>query len=265
MADEQTNGEGMEGESDQSNPNEVDATEGLRQRIRKELEYELVQQLLEERTDNGVYKGIQRVASKKDRENGSLRQENVQLSGELQELKRQFSEAMEMYNYTSGVLYNNLPDSERQRVSNEIAAINARKMQVQMEDMRRRLAAGQQVQQPERDEFQDALNSARAEADEALRETVSQFGLDPNDKNLDFGDRDEAFATRLKKLNKSLVVRRKQLDAEDKEAVKPKVPVTPTRTGSGSGAGLPDPTGRTTLQRGSAAVLERVRQQIAAR
>lgn len=267
LSDEQiTTDEGVGAASNQSDANQVDENEGLRKQIRKEIEDDIVQQLLEERSDSGVYKGIQRVVSKKDKQYENLNSQYAKQGSELQELKRQFNDAIEMFNYSSGVLYQNLPDNERQRVSAEIAARNTQRMQAQVEDMRRQMSAGSQsqVQPPQSDEFQEILEKARTEANDALRETASQFGIDPSDSALDYGDPDETFGARLKKLNKSLTARRKELDAQDKEAVKPKVAVTPTRTGSGSGAGVPDSYGRTTLQRGSAKILERVREQMAA-
>lgn len=90
-----------------------------------------------------------------------------------------------------------------------------------------------------------------------LKDIVTDYGVDPNNKELDFGSDDETFTVRLAKTKNSVrAIRRKS----DEEAVA-SVRGTPVNTRGATGGSIPTPTsGQSLLQQGAAARLKMMRQ-----
>lgn len=239
-----------------SGNNEGTDPASIRKALKEEVVNELVGELSRGDKDSPVYKGLQRVIASKDQQIQSLQMAQQALA---QQMQAGFTSLSTEDQFLSAALIRNLPSAEQERIQRELSARKQAALEAQVRALQQpKPPVPQYPQVP--DPYEEQLKAARAEAEAVMRESVKEYGLDPDDKSLDYGSQDEVFAQRFKKLNSSIAKALKAKDDAVVAGVRQTVPMTPSRTGggsssSGSGAGF----GRGTLSEGANEVLERIR------
>lgn len=246
-----------DGEGTQDKPDE------LAIKIRQQLEEEVINALVEERTDSPFYKGMQKALSKRDRQLQEVTQARERAEAALAELRAQQESLNEGMKFLSEKLFGSMSEEQRAEIVQELQVRRLDKIEKDNQSLRERLnkpAAAPAPVTSESDgdeEFEALMKREVEEAVASMRDTAKEFGLDPADKRLDYGKDDEKFAVRFKKLNASIAAAIKANEEAEVDSVRPKAPITPTR--SGEGRAPDDSEGRTLLRRGSDKLLEEMR------
>lgn len=238
-------------------------------RVRAEIEEQVVQAIINEDTNSGVYKGMQRVVSRHANENQRLAREleaanlrAYQQQQELAQMRSQVEELNPAIAFLGQTLMENLPDETRAAAVGKLQQISAERntkaMQAQIAQLQQQAIRPVVVApQPQVDDsaLEEELNRRIAQHVQALQKTAADVGLDPADKRLDYGSDDDFPAVRAQKLTASIAKVLKETNGEldslktgNREA---------TRT-SGGGLISPD-TGTSLLQRGAQKRLEMMR------
>lgn len=242
-----------------------DPDDDFKARVRAEIEEEVINALAEERTDSPFYKGMQKTLSKRDRQLQEAEQRRALLETELQATKDQTSGLAEAVQYLSEKFFNNLPEDERNAVVAELQSKRLERMEKQLAQRQSNPSPAPAPVTPEPDDdFEAVLRREVEEAVTSMRETAKEFGLDPNDKRLDYGKDDEKFAVRFRKLNASIRAAIKADEEAAVDEVRPKAPTTPTRTGT-QGTAPDDTYGHSLLRRGADKLLADMRAATPAR
>lgn len=225
-------------------------TSDVESRLRAEFEARLKQEL----ESNGAYKALQTALNKNVQR---YQQELAARDAKLAALESQLSGTREGVEYLSSTVLANLPEEERDRITADLSKREVQRLSKEIQELKSARAYAQQpAAEPSFDEQQ--WQAILAEARESLEETAREYGLDPNEKGLDYGSDEEPFAKRLKKLNASAKAVRAAKDKADVESVKQKAPIAPTRTtGAGAAADL-DP-GKDYLTQGASELWDRIR------
>lgn len=230
-------GDGDNGETGGGDDSELDP------RVQKALDkkiQELVDQLASEDTNSPVFKGMQRRLNERDRKIAEMQQ---QFAAAIQDAQGKANSAEEKATFGLETLLSSFDDETRKELETKISA---KKNQTELEQMRTLLTAmargdikpGQQQQQQQQPdgESQAQLAEATRRRDEyiaKLKDLASITGVDPDDKRLDYGDKDMWNAgdiqDRFQKSLKAIVEAEKDVDG-----VRQKVKAPATRGGAPS-------------------------------
>ena len=241
----------------------------LTTKIRAQLEEEVINALVEERTDSPFYKGMQKALSKRDRQLQAAEQARAVSEQTLAALQSEFSSLKDGMGYLSEKMFANLPEEEREAVVRELQQKRIDNIENQNKALMQRLNQPQAPQptaptEPD-DDIEAMIRRETEEAVNSMRDTVKEFGLDPNDKRLDYGKDDEKFAVRFRKLNASVAAAMKGNEEAEVDSVRPKASITPTRKDSSGRPIEDDGQGHSLLRRGADKLLEEMRAATPAR
>ncbi len=207
------------------------------ERILAEREAALVKAIESGDTKNGVYKGLQKQLSKRDRENIELKQQLEAAVAKLQQFEGLADELTEGLNWASDVMLGALPDEDKQSA---LQNLESRKSKLALKDLERRLKnpSGNRVTSSSGDgNLPEYVIEGRRKFIEMSKATAERFGVDPDNGELDFGDDEDALIVRMEKFNSSLekLLQDDKLEARVSALRKKTEPVT-TRTGGSGGA-----------------------------
>lgn len=226
-------GFGNDDENEEDAYQEDNQFKDIFERAKKEAEEAVVAALVNEDTNSGVYKGLQKVLSKRDRELNDLKKANQELSRFIQEYVSSNANHSTEVEFIKQILPEMLDDDSKKIYSDKREQFVQSKRLQQLEEQQRR----QQMprQQPEQSNGEDPFAAYKKMAADQMRSIAEVAGIDPDDKRLDFGDEEtENLATRLGKLKESLA--RIKKEDEDLSSVRRKPrPETRTRNESFNG------------------------------
>jgi hypothetical protein len=163
-----------------------------------------------------LYKGLQRVISKKDREINALRQQLQTYATQMSMLQKQMELLGATSNALASSLYENLDDDSKTKLATSINAIREQALaamaqqqpvQAPQATQGRQMAAYQNVEPDEDEEGEDLeelFRKLESEFVEGRKAFARKFGVDPNDKRLDYGSPGEPITKRLAKFEESL-------------------------------------------------------------
>lgn len=235
-------------ESETNDDGETSGDEDLDPRVQKALEakiQELVDQLASEDTNSPVFKGMQRRLNERDRKLAELDNTNKQLMALVQEVRGKADSAEEKATFGLETLLSSFDDETRKDLEGKIAT---KRNQSEVDQLKTLLTAivkgdvkvGQQPEQQTQagPDYEAHLATATSRRDEyiaKLKDLAEITGVDPNDKRLDYGDKDTWLASeiqdRFQKSLRAIVEADKEIDG-----VRQKVK-TPATRGGAPGAG----------------------------
>ena len=179
--------------------------------------YERLQRIENGEEDVEVYRGIQRAVSKKDQQINELREQLNQL---------QSAPKNEGNSYLEKLAQNalrELQDADPDRAREIQSSFQYEQMKSQLEEFQRR----------EQEERTNAwLREISQKNREALRAIASDWEVDPDDPRIDYGDDNEAYADRVRRVNQAV-----------KELARKATPVTPKERSVENGTALNAQTG----------------------
>lgn len=228
---------------------------------------EIADALEKEDPNHKVVKGLQRVISKRDRENQALRQELDSVHARLNAMEPTLNGVQQGYEWLSGVTYDALPEEAQQEAMQKLNQRRLAITQGELDKSRQREQARAQAQyqaqqqqaqpvqqQAPDDAFEAVLAQHRNRFTEGRRAAAQQMGLDPADTRIDYGADTDDLNTRLEKFDAST---RKVLQNFDDEL--DEVRAGPAPASRSNGGSMPSANGVEPdyLKRGSA---ERMRQ-----
>lgn len=220
-------------------------------------EKELADAIARGDTKNGVYKGLQRHLSARERENQALQAQLRQALAQLEEYRSYIDELSEGLTWASNTMLSALPDDDRQSALLDLQARKAKLAERQLELRRQAMASA--AAQPSGTEVPEYVRVGRQKFIEMSRDMAKRFGVDPDDSRLDYGDDEDPFITRYEKFHKSL----QELIAEGAErrvaGVRQRVQPVGTRTGGGGG--VSSGPRRLSLEEASRQVLSEIRRR----
>lgn len=246
---------------------EVLDSQATRDKIRKEIEDSIVEELAKGDTNSRVYKGLQGVVNKKDAE-------AKRLAAELSETRNALAGLIQKVNgdqsagqteFLTEIIQDLLDDDSKKLYKDKLDRFNASRKQKNTEDMLQQILSREQQQRFNvpmygRDQEAEDVQIAqyRKDATVKLKAMAKKMGVDPEAEGLDFGDEDEALLVRLDKLASS--VEKVSTSQEDKDLadVKRRTTAPNTRTRQESSGGARN-TGARLLERGSQKMIEQMR------
>lgn len=200
-------------------------------KMRQTIEDSLVEAISNGDTKSGVYKGLQKVLAKRDRELAETRNALAGVMGRVGTVEEKGGDV----EFLTGVLKEMLDDDSKKVFEDKFNQFQSSKKANKNEQMLNHLL--QQGQQrggipqygnmnPEED---DQITQYKKEATKKLQEFAKKMGADPKGGKLDFGDEDEPLLVRMNKLSAS-IERVNDEDDEDIEKVRRKTSRPDTRT-----------------------------------
>ncbi len=209
----------------------------LKRQLEKERESlinQIVSEIAEEKSDGQVYKGLQKVLSKRDLELRELRDTNQQLMNMMNEMGMVVNGVSAGLSWTNKALLENVDEDIQKELANQLKDQEINRLQNRLQY--RDAVQQQPQQQPAVD--QSAYEEAKRRRDQFIedqRDLAEAMGLERNDPRLKFGGDDTWNAAEITAAFKQSV---KEIMAEEKETkgVIQKKNQPTTRTSGGSGA-----------------------------
>lgn len=207
-------------------------------KLLEKRERELADAIARGDTKNGVYKGLQRHLSAREKKIASLEAQLAQAMAQLEQYQALAEELTEGLNWASNTMLESLPDDIRQTA---MADLQARRAKLAEGRLARKLQASTFAPpaQAGTGDVPDYVREGRKRFLEMSRNLAKRFGVDPDDPRLDYGDDDDSFVVRYEKFNQSL---QELLGADDMEQrvanVRQRTQPVLTRSGSGGGASV---------------------------
>lgn len=230
------------------------------ERLLAKREEELVKAIESGDTKTGVYKGLQKVLARRDKENQTLRAQLDAAMAKLQQFETLAEQMAEGINWASSVMLGALPEDERQSALQDL---QARRSKLAMKELERKVAqasaSGPVLPQAGPDDVPDFVKEGRRKFVELTRAMAKKFGVDPDDEGLDYGEDDEPLVQRLERFQASLerVIGRTDEDEGRISAVRRRFEPATTRTG-GAGAASAG-VSRSSLDEAAARILREIR------
>lgn len=246
----------------------------LYSKAKEDAEKAVIEAISSEDTNTPVYKGLQKVVSKKDAE-------IAQHKRELAELRQALGEVVTHINTTNtksatsskqqealvGIIEDMLEDEDSKKV------FRSRMQQVnkesEMDDLKQQIAnlsklianQGQRVNAPTQqvDDEPEEYKIYRQQFQEQLEGFAEEAGIDPKDKRLNYGDPKLSFLERAVELRKSIKEIKSSGDDETISRARRKVAPPKTLNERGTGAGSGEDTGRSLLERGALEMTKKMR------
>lgn len=229
------------------------------EQIRAEVEAEFEQRVTGLLEKNEGYKGLQRAFQKRQDEWAA---QAARDRAELAALKGQLEQANSGFGFLSDTLFENLPPESRDKAEAELRKRKQSQLETEIDNLKRAMMQpppGQSAPGMSQQEFERALAEAEAEAIGALKDAVKELGVDPSNKELDYGKPgEESFAVRLRKVVKTAKAVRDKQDEAEVESVRQKGTPPPTRTTGGAAIQHEDD-GESLLRLGSKELMDKMR------
>lgn len=229
-------------------------------KLKKQIEDSLVDQLSKGDTNSPVYKGMQRVVASKDNQ---LRQYQQALAGVIQRVQEQEVKGGEI-EFLKEIVQDMLDDDSRKIFSEKYERFNEKQKGSRTEQMLAALLQQQQGQQqwPAYGQVEEdpQITQYRKEATNKLKAFAKRMGADPEKDELDFGDESEPLLSRMDKLAASIERAATQRDEQDVDSVRRRRPNPNTRTRNESAFKDSDSISGDVLEKASMALLRKMRQ-----
>lgn len=247
-------------------PQEEDLPPALLKRLealQAEREEALINAIENGDTNNRVYKGLQKVIARKDREIDETSHALKDAIGKIQEFEGLLSGLSEGVNWLSDTTLRALPEDDRKEAYGNL---QERRLKVLQQELERQQKAAPQQQQPPQeppaesgDEDFQKLVAERSQAFvEGRRKAAERAGVSPDDADLDYGETGEGLVERLEKFEASLLKLLERGTEAKLDKVRPKTQITPTRSsGGGNTPGLTG--GDSLLERGARSRIDMMR------
>ncbi len=240
-------------------------TRKLYEKVKADAEAAVVEELSKGDTDSPVYKGLQKVISKKDKELAETRMalsslaQQIQMQGgatyEQQAVLETLSEAMSELLDEDGkaVLANRL---NQRRQNQKMSA-----MEQTISNMLRQNQQGQQMVQQQQyyDEEEERIREYQRAATDKLRSFAKKMGADPNSKELDYGDENEPLFERMDKLERSIERVLENKDEDEIRRARRKLNPPSTRDDASVRRRESSPVGRSIIDRASNDMIQKMR------
>lgn len=194
-------------ELEQNDDDDDDPYKDLLERARKEASEELVKELTSEDTNSPVYKGLQKVISKKDREIEDLRQALAGVADRVNRGNLGTEESNATIEFLMETLKDALPSEDQEVLEERLKTFKkSRSEKTEMEQMKQALQYLIQNQQGRGNSQsnEDPYAEQRRQATEELRGIASDAGFDLDDERLNVGDENEPLLERIRKLRLSI-------------------------------------------------------------
>lgn len=229
-------------------------------KLRKQIEDSVVETLAKGDTDSPIYKGLQRVVSKKDRE---IEQQRQALAAVIQELNLQKDRTDEV-SFLKDIVKDMLDDDSKKAFDERFGKFqNEKKMSQQEQLLRALLQQGQQQTYPAYGntyEEDPGLQQLRKQATEKLKSFAKRMGADPEKDPVDLGDESEPLVVRMDKLQASIERILAEKDEREVDSVRRRGPQPNTRTRNSPKIPGESSLGEDLLSRGTEALLRKMRQ-----
>lgn len=246
----------------------------LYSKAKEDAEKAVVEALSSEDTNTPVYKGLQKVVSKKDaeiaqhkRELAELRQALGEVINYVQANSSKSTSSAKQQEALVGIIEEMLDDEPSKTV------FRNRMQQVtkdsEMDDLKQQIAnlskvianQGQRVNAPNQqtDDEPEEYKIYRQQFQEQLEGFAEEAGVDPKDKRLNYGDPKASFLERSVELRKSIKEIKSSSDDETINRARRKVAPPKTLNERGTGAGSGEDTGRSLLERGALEMTKKMR------
>lgn len=233
------------------------------EKMRESIENAVVNALAEGDSDGKFYKGLQRVLAKKDRE---LYETRDALGSLLQRFGIIEDKAQDL-DFMKNIIKDMLDDESKEIFDNKYQGFKTKREQEALAEQQRNFLYQQQMANQlgyqrygtDDDESEAQIRQYRKQATEKLKAFAKKAGIDPNDKDLDYGTEDEPLLVRMDKLASSI---EKISSEEDEEIdyVRPRQRVKPsTRTRNESAGDDSVAVGRDLISKASAQMIEKMR------
>lgn len=195
-------------------------------KMKAEIEGAIVSEIARGDTNSEVYKGLQRVLARKDKE---LAEARNALAGVIDKVNN--DKSGQKVDFLENILRDLLDDDGRKEYDNRLRSFNTEVENQKNKQILDQLLKGQaQVSvpmygQPSEEDAQIA--QYRKEATQKLKSFAKRMGVDPDSSGLDYGSEDEPLLVRMDKLSLSI---EKVSEENDLDKVRRKVPQPKTRT-----------------------------------
>ncbi len=232
-------------------------------KMKETIEASVVEALAKGDQSSPIYKGMQKVVSRKDQELAQYRQA---LAGVIQEVQAQKEQGGEI-EFLKDIVKDMLDDESKKQFEDRFERFNEKRKGNRTEQLLSALL--QQQQQKEhnypaygQEEEDPQITQYRKEATKKLHAFARKMGVDPEKDGLDFGDESEALLTRMDKLAASIERVSVEKDERDVASVRRRgnQPATRTRNDPAiidAGAMY----GEALLEKGTRAMLEKMRKR----
>lgn len=231
------------------------------EKMREDIENSVVNALAEGDPDGKFYKGLQRVLAKRDRE---LSETRSALASLLQRFGIVEDNAQDL-EFMKNIVKDMLDEDSRPVMEERYKSFKTQKQQeawmnqIQWQQQQAQQAQQMGYQRYGTEDDDEQIRQYRKQATEKLKAFARKAGIDPNDKELDYGTEDEPLLARMDKLANS-IEKISQGDDEDIEDVRQRTPRAKTRTNNDTKlGGENNEYGRDLLSRGSAQMLNKMR------
>jgi len=234
MDDTELNDE-FEDESEDADEDDEGTDDGQYDEIRQKVVDEVVEELAKGDTNSPIFKGLQKVISRKDKEILEHKQALIMLGQAIQSGRYQGSEVSQRLEFLEGFLEKMLDDDGKQVYKSERDRKAAELKQKQQEEVINQILKNQtrgqwQPTYEADDQENDEFAGYRREALDRLKEFVKMSGIDPNHKELDYGDEQDSLLERMNALSESIKKVRETADDEEIQSVRRKKKLPSTRT-----------------------------------
>lgn len=232
------------------------------EKMRKEIEDSIVEVLAKGDQNTGVYKGLQKVLANRDKETAAQRAEIQRLKAMLESTSDKTSDV----DFALDTILDMLDEDGKRAFLARRDQHNSKKAATKNEALLKAILDERTNPQPQQNWYPygqeqetPELEQYRKEADTKLRNFVKRMGVDPNSRDLDYGDIREPLLTRMGKLEASI---ERLADEKDKQTIdsvreKPGTRVS-TRTNTTAPRGK-ETDGASLLERAFATQVEKMR------
>lgn len=257
--DDDIDDEELNDDDDEFDYESLSASEKKRyNKIKQQVEDSVVKALSEGDTESPVYKGMQKVVARKDRE---LQQYQQALAGVIQQVQQQ-GERGEEVEFLREIVKDMLDDDSRKVFEDKFERFNEKRKGSKQEQLLQALLnqqGQQQIPAYGRNEEDPQITQYRKEATNKLKAFAKRMGADPEKDNLDFGDEDEALLVRMDKLAASIERVTSEREERELSGVRRRGNQPNTRTRNDQGSRDSEfEYGRSILEKGSNALLKKM-------
>lgn len=194
----------------------------LIERAKAEATEEIVKQLSSGDQSSPVYKGLQKVISRKDQEIAETRRALASLVEHVQKNQSNSSEVQGTVEFLMETFKDALKEEDREVLAERFERFKKDRTEKSrldnMENFMKQVATmiqqGQQGYQADNDDDteDDQFAELRKQATEELRGIAEESGFDPDDGDLDYGDPQEPLLERIRKLRASIAKASREVD-----------------------------------------------------
>lgn len=193
-----------DGDDEEFDTDRLTAAERKRyEKMRSSIEDSLVEAISKGDTNSGVYKGLQRVLASRDRELAAARTALAAISEET----RVNSEKVDEVDFLKDIILNILDDDSKKVFEDKYKQHQSNRKAQRNEALLQSLVnQGQQFNQgfSQNNSVPDEIVQYRKEATKTLKNFAKKMGVDPDDKELDYGNEEDVLLDRMTKLQASI-------------------------------------------------------------